>query len=144
MNTITKKTIRNVKTRTAKALNLSHLRSLKEAAVGWYPWWFIIVIIIIYSDVCLCSPSAQAGTYLPQSYLIHEEMIVTERLEHVDQLGYFIYNLCRGKDTYKLQRRDRILGKNRKSLCPLFVFTPSRCLKNYLYQENTNTHETVW
>lgn len=52
----------------------------------------------------------QAGTYLPQSYLVHEEMIVTERLEQVDQLGYFIYNLCRGKETYKLQRRDRILG----------------------------------
>ncbi|MEQ2302848.1 hypothetical protein AMECASPLE_010938 [Ameca splendens] len=51
-----------------------------------------------------------AGTYLPQSYLIHEEMVVTERLEHVDQLGYFIYNLCRGKPTYKLQHRDRILG----------------------------------
>lgn len=37
-------------------------------------------------------------------------MVVTERLEHVDRLGSFIYNLCRGKDTYKLQRRDRILG----------------------------------
>lgn len=55
----------------------------------------------------------QAGTYLPQSYLVHEEMMVTERLEHVDQLGYFIYNLCQGKDTFKLQRRDRILGMDR-------------------------------
>ncbi|XP_060910038.1 integral membrane protein 2B-like isoform X2 [Labrus mixtus] len=54
--------------------------------------------------------NVKAGTYLPQSYLVHEEMIVTERLESVDQLGYFIYNLCRGKDTFKLQRRDRILG----------------------------------
>lgn len=35
---------------------------------------------------------------------------MTERLERVDQLGYFIYNLCRNKETYKLQRRDRILG----------------------------------
>ncbi|XP_056145042.1 integral membrane protein 2B-like [Lampris incognitus] len=52
----------------------------------------------------------KAGTYLPQSYLVHEEMVVTERLEHVDQLGYFIHSLCRGKETYKLQRRDRILG----------------------------------
>nr|XP_046259625.1 integral membrane protein 2Bb isoform X1 [Scatophagus argus] len=56
----------------------------------------------------------KAGTYLPQSYLVHEEMIVTERLEHVEQLGYFIYNLCRGKDTYKLQRRDRILGMQKR------------------------------
>ncbi|XP_073329399.1 integral membrane protein 2B-like isoform X2 [Pagrus major] len=58
--------------------------------------------------------NVKAGTYLPQSYLIHEEMIVTERLEHVDQLGYFIYNLCRGKDTYKLQRRDRVLGMQKR------------------------------
>lgn len=57
---------------------------------------------------------AQAGTYLPQSYLLHEEMIVTERLEQVDQLGFFINNLCQGKDTFKLQRRDRILGKRSK------------------------------
>ncbi|XP_071783392.1 integral membrane protein 2Bb isoform X2 [Centroberyx gerrardi] len=56
----------------------------------------------------------KAGTYLPQSYLIHEEMVVTERLEHVDQLGYFIYSLCRGKDTYKLQRRDRVLGMQKR------------------------------
>lgn len=65
-----------------------------------------VLVTLVVCGVC----AAQAGTYLPQSYLIHEEMIVTERMEHVDQLGYFIYNLCRGKDTYKLQRRDRILG----------------------------------
>ncbi|XP_070694638.1 integral membrane protein 2Bb isoform X2 [Pempheris klunzingeri] len=58
--------------------------------------------------------NVKAGTYLPQSYLVHEEMIVTERLQHVDQLGYFIYNLCRGKETYKLQRRDRILGMQKR------------------------------
>ncbi|KAK2840382.1 hypothetical protein Q5P01_014122 [Channa striata] len=56
----------------------------------------------------------RAGTYLPQSYLVHEEMIVTERLEHIDQLGYFIYNLCQGKETFKLQRRDRILGMQKR------------------------------
>lgn len=56
-------------------------------------------------------PLPQAGTYLPQSYLVHEEMMVTERLEDVEQLGYFINNLCQGKDTYKLERRDRILGQ---------------------------------
>ncbi|XP_006806461.1 integral membrane protein 2B-like isoform X1 [Neolamprologus brichardi] len=56
----------------------------------------------------------KAGTYLPQSYLVREEMMVTERLEHVDQLGYFIHNLCKDKDTYKLQRRDRILGMQKR------------------------------
>ncbi|KAJ0070592.1 hypothetical protein NL108_016458, partial [Boleophthalmus pectinirostris] len=53
--------------------------------------------------------NVKAGTYLPQSYLVHEEMVVTERIENVNQLGYFIYNLCRGKETFRLQRRDRIL-----------------------------------
>ncbi|KAG9333387.1 hypothetical protein JZ751_012696, partial [Albula glossodonta] len=38
----------------------------------------------------------KAGTYLPQSYLVHEQMMVTERVDNVDQLGYFIYNLCHG------------------------------------------------
>ncbi|XP_020317928.1 integral membrane protein 2B-like [Oncorhynchus tshawytscha] len=56
----------------------------------------------------------KAGTYLPQSYLVHEEMVVTERLEDVEQLGYFINNLCQGKDTYKLERRDRILGMQKR------------------------------
>uniref|UniRef100_A0A3P8TQR8 Integral membrane protein 2 n=1 Tax=Amphiprion percula TaxID=161767 RepID=A0A3P8TQR8_AMPPE len=58
--------------------------------------------------------NVKAGTYLPQSYLVQREMVVTERLEHVEQLGYFIHNLCQGKDTYKLQRRDRILGMQKR------------------------------
>lgn len=33
-------------------------------------------------------------------------MIVTDRIENVDQLGFFIYRLCRGKETYKLQRKE--------------------------------------
>ncbi|XP_051566837.1 integral membrane protein 2B-like [Myxocyprinus asiaticus] len=52
----------------------------------------------------------KAGTYLPQSYLVHEEMMVTEKLESTTQLGYFINNLCKDKDMYRLQRRDTILG----------------------------------
>lgn len=60
--------------------------------------------------------NVKAGTYLPQSYLVHEEMVITERLEHVDQLGYFINKLCSGKDTYKLQRRDHILGMQKREV----------------------------
>ncbi|XP_016122374.1 integral membrane protein 2Ba isoform X2 [Sinocyclocheilus grahami] len=52
----------------------------------------------------------KAGTYLPQSYLVREQMIVTGKLEHVDQLGYFIYGLCRGRDTYKLEHREAVFG----------------------------------
>uniref|UniRef100_A0A8C3ARN4 Integral membrane protein 2 n=1 Tax=Cyclopterus lumpus TaxID=8103 RepID=A0A8C3ARN4_CYCLU len=73
-------------------------------------------IVMPPKDLLELLSNVKAGTYLPQSYLLHEEMIVTERLEHVDQLGYFIYNLCRGKDTFKLQRRDRILGMQKREV----------------------------
>lgn len=36
---------------------------------------------------------------------------MTERLHHVDQLGIHISSLCGDKDTFKLQRRDLILGR---------------------------------
>ncbi|KAL6039187.1 hypothetical protein STEG23_012211, partial [Scotinomys teguina] len=52
----------------------------------------------------------KAGTYLPQSYLIHEHMVITDRIENVDHLGFFIYRLCHDKETYKLQRRETIRG----------------------------------
>ncbi|KAK2507421.1 hypothetical protein MC885_019282 [Smutsia gigantea] len=52
----------------------------------------------------------KAGTYLPQSYLIHEHMVITDRIENIDHLGFFIYRLCHDKETYKLQRRETIKG----------------------------------
>ncbi|XP_019716750.1 integral membrane protein 2C-like [Hippocampus comes] len=45
------------------------------------------------------------GTYLPQTYIIHEEMVVTGKVHNMRQLGPFIYRLCNGKDTYRLNRR---------------------------------------
>ncbi|XP_037831960.1 integral membrane protein 2B isoform X2 [Kryptolebias marmoratus] len=71
-------------------------------------------VVMLPKDLMDLLNNIKAGTYLPQSYLIHEEMVVTERLEHVQQLGSFIYNLCRGKEVYKLQRRDRILGMQKR------------------------------
>lgn len=47
----------------------------------------------------------QKGTYLPQTYIIHEEMVVTGKVHNMRQLGPFIYRLCNGKDTYRLSRR---------------------------------------
>lgn len=56
------------------------------------------------------------GSYLPQTYLIHEEMIVTEEIDDVSELGIFIYQLCFGKETYRLQRRDKIIGLQKRSV----------------------------
>lgn len=53
--------------------------------------------------VCVCS--LQKGTYLPQTYIIHEEMVVTGQVHNLRQLGPFIYQMCHGKDTYRLSRR---------------------------------------
>ncbi|KAK7938695.1 hypothetical protein WMY93_002021 [Mugilogobius chulae] len=68
----------------------------------------MLTAYLAYLDLSL--KKCYAGTYLPQSYLVHEEMVVTERIEDVSELGVFIYNLCRDKETFRLQRRDRILG----------------------------------
>ncbi|CAL8308609.1 unnamed protein product [Merluccius merluccius] len=47
----------------------------------------------------------KAGTYLPQSYLVREQMVVTERLDHLENLGLFIHSMCQGRPTYRLERR---------------------------------------
>ncbi|KAL0973395.1 hypothetical protein UPYG_G00202890 [Umbra pygmaea] len=51
--------------------------------------------------------NVRKGTYLPQTYIIQEEMVVRGRVHNMHQLGTFIYRLCNGKDTYRLQRRTR-------------------------------------
>lgn len=37
-------------------------------------------------------------------------MVITDRIENIDNLGFFIYRLCHDKETYKLQRRETIKG----------------------------------
>ncbi|VFV36758.1 integral membrane protein 2c-like [Lynx pardinus] len=49
--------------------------------------------------------NVKRGTYLPQTYIIQEEMVVTEHVSEKEALGSFIYHPCSGKDTYRLRRR---------------------------------------
>uniref|UniRef100_A0A673XA74 Integral membrane protein 2 n=1 Tax=Salmo trutta TaxID=8032 RepID=A0A673XA74_SALTR len=49
--------------------------------------------------------NVKKGTYLPQTYIIQEEMFVTGKVHNMRQLGPFIFRLCNGKDTYRLTRR---------------------------------------
>uniref|UniRef100_A0A8C7JB12 Integral membrane protein 2 n=3 Tax=Oncorhynchus TaxID=8016 RepID=A0A8C7JB12_ONCKI len=51
--------------------------------------------------------NVKKGTYLPQTYIIQEEMVVTGKVHNMRQLGPFIYRLCNGKDTYRLKRHAR-------------------------------------
>ncbi|XP_028671778.1 integral membrane protein 2A-like [Erpetoichthys calabaricus] len=49
------------------------------------------------------------------TYLIHEDLVVTERIDDITELGFYIYELCEGKDTYKMQRRNEIIGLQKRS-----------------------------
>lgn len=49
-----------------------------------------------------------SGSY--RSYLVQEDLVVTERVEDVKALGHYIRRLCEGKETYKMQRRSELPG----------------------------------
>ncbi|XP_062843933.1 integral membrane protein 2Cb [Trichomycterus rosablanca] len=50
--------------------------------------------------------NVKRGMYLPQTYLVQEEMMVTGRVKNMRQLGPFIHRLCYGKETFRLKRRN--------------------------------------
>nr|XP_033804571.1 integral membrane protein 2B [Geotrypetes seraphini] len=58
----------------------------------------------------------RAGKYMPRSYLIREQMIVTEQIENVDHLGVFVSQMCRGKETYKLKRKENAQGIQKRDV----------------------------
>lgn len=72
---------------------------------------------------CWCACVPQRGTYLPQTYIVQEEMMVTGRVRNMRQLGPFIHRLCYGKDTYRLRRRSQ---RRRECTPPSRVFGPPR------------------
>lgn len=74
-----------------------------------------------------------SGSYLPQTYLVSEELVVTEKIDDVSELGIFIYQHCVGRDTYRLQRRDQIAGLQKRSA--------ERC-HSYLHFENDFVSKT--
>ncbi|XP_046876831.1 integral membrane protein 2A-like [Hypomesus transpacificus] len=49
-----------------------------------------------------------SGSY--RSYLVQEDLVVTERVDNVKALGHYIRRLCDGKDTYRMQRRSELPG----------------------------------
>ncbi|XP_028816002.1 integral membrane protein 2A-like [Denticeps clupeoides] len=54
-----------------------------------------------------------SGSY--KTYLVHEDLVVTERIDDVAQLGFYIYHLCDGKETYRMQRRSELMGIQKRS-----------------------------
>ncbi|XP_030621493.1 integral membrane protein 2A [Chanos chanos] len=56
-----------------------------------------------------------------KTYLVHEDLVVTERIDDLAPLGYYIYNLCDGKPTYRMQRRSDIVGIQKRSVEDCFT-----------------------
>ncbi|XP_062856457.1 integral membrane protein 2A-like [Trichomycterus rosablanca] len=55
-----------------------------------------------------------SGSY--KTFLVQEDLVVTERIDDISPLGYYIYNLCEGKPTYRMQRRSDIMGIQKRSV----------------------------
>lgn len=88
--------------------------------------WMVMMASDSPMSLLLCVCTLQKGTYLPQTYIIHEEMVVTGKVHNMRQLGPFIYRLCQGKDTYRLSRRvsqRRECGK--LNLKPVIIYQVS-------------------
>ncbi|XP_029917386.1 integral membrane protein 2A-like [Myripristis murdjan] len=49
-----------------------------------------------------------SGSY--RSYLVQEDLVVTERIDDIKPLGFYIRRLCDGKETYRMQRRVDLPG----------------------------------
>ncbi|MEQ2188671.1 hypothetical protein GOODEAATRI_017373, partial [Goodea atripinnis] len=54
-----------------------------------------------------------------RSYLVHEDLVVTERIDDIKPLGFYIRRLCDGKETYRMQRRSSLQGiyEQDRTLC---------------------------
>ncbi|XP_036380204.1 integral membrane protein 2A-like [Megalops cyprinoides] len=55
------------------------------------------------------------------TYLVHEELVVSERIDDVAELGFSVFSLCDGKDTYRMQRRTEIIGLQKRSVQDCFT-----------------------
>ncbi|XP_028271848.1 integral membrane protein 2A-like [Parambassis ranga] len=45
-----------------------------------------------------------------RSYLVHEDLVVTDRIDDIKPLGFYIRRLCDGKEIYKMQPRASLPG----------------------------------
>ncbi|NP_001079561.1 integral membrane protein 2A S homeolog [Xenopus laevis] len=56
------------------------------------------------------------GSFLPQTYLVREDLVVSEKIDDLSELGIFIYQHCFRRETYRLVRREQIIGLQKRSV----------------------------
>ncbi|EAW98590.1 integral membrane protein 2A, isoform CRA_a [Homo sapiens] len=57
-----------------------------------------------------------SGRYLPQTYVVREDLVAVEEIRDVSNLGIFIYQLCNNRKSFRLRRRDLLLGFNKRAI----------------------------
>ncbi|XP_040029360.1 integral membrane protein 2A [Gasterosteus aculeatus] len=65
-------------------------------------------VVLLPQDLIDLFSQLISGSY--RSYLVHEDLVVTERIDDIKSLGFYIRRLCDGKETYRMQRRSSLLG----------------------------------
>ncbi|OWJ99671.1 hypothetical protein Celaphus_00009816, partial [Cervus elaphus hippelaphus] len=58
-------------------------------------------------------PNNLSGKYLLHTYVVHEDLVAVEEIRDVSNLGIFIYQLCNNRKSFRLRRRDLLLGFNK-------------------------------
>ncbi|XP_013364285.1 PREDICTED: integral membrane protein 2A isoform X2 [Chinchilla lanigera] len=54
--------------------------------------------------------------HLPHTYVVHEDLVAVEQIRDVSNLGIFIYQLCNKRKSFRLRRRDLLLGFNKRAI----------------------------
>ncbi|KAL6117966.1 itm2a [Pungitius sinensis] len=65
-------------------------------------------VVLLPQDLVDLFSQLMSGSY--RSYLVHEDLVVTERIDDIKSLGFYIRRLCDGKETYRMQRRSSLTG----------------------------------
>ncbi|KAM8909691.1 integral membrane protein 2A-like [Spinachia spinachia] len=65
-------------------------------------------VVLLPQDLIDLFSQLMSGSY--RSYLVHEDLVVTERIDDIKSLGFYIRRLCDGKETYRMQRRSSLPG----------------------------------
>uniref|UniRef100_A0A2K6K3E6 Integral membrane protein 2 n=1 Tax=Rhinopithecus bieti TaxID=61621 RepID=A0A2K6K3E6_RHIBE len=60
--------------------------------------------------------TGKSGRYLPQTYVVREDLVAVEEIRDVSNLGIFIYQLCNNRKSFRLRRRDLLLGFNKRAI----------------------------
>lgn len=57
-----------------------------------------------------------SGKHLPHTYVVPEDLVAVEEIRDVSNLGIFTYRLCNNRKSFRLRRRDFLLGFSKRAI----------------------------